>query len=82
MAHIAATIERGYVKHPKKVKLKNHLLDFNRIQDKSSKPQLQKKKGLSKERMQKSKSFWKGLTGLIGKKKKTKLPKKVKQSKG
>jgi hypothetical protein len=67
LAQIAAAVDRGNVKHPKKVKLKNYILKFG----------LKKKIEEDKEvKTQNSKNFWKAL--VMGAKKRP-LPKKVKQ---
>jgi len=71
MANIAACVERGHVKKPKAVTLEKMLLKF------SSKKELE----TAENKLQKSKSFWMGFAGLIGKKDKAKkrpLPRKVK----
>jgi len=57
LAQIAAEIVRGQVKKPKKIKLKDFLLDFKK-----------EKAEPSKEQMQRSKKFWLGAVGVIGKK--------------
>ena len=78
LAQIAAEICKGQVKKPKKIKLKNFLLDFSLKDSKPKKvdPEEQKK------RMTDSKRYWLGLTGVTGNKhlkKKRDLPKRKKK---
>lgn len=60
LAQIAAEIVRGNVKHPKKIKLKNLLLDF------TAKGRTRQ---TDEQRLQRSKDHWLGITGLRGDKK-------------
>ena len=67
MAQIAAEVVRGYVKHPRRVKFKNFLLEFSNRRKRAA--------GLD---AQQSKSAWLAITGVKGDKrhsKKRPLPK-------
>jgi hypothetical protein len=61
LAQIAAAVERGYVKNPKKIKLKDKILKFRSDATKTK---------ADKKKIQQSKDFWKRTVNLSGKKRK------------
>ena len=71
LANIAASVDRGNVKHPRKIKLENYILKFHNRPNQDS-----------GDKMRRSKQHWLTLTGVIGNKKnqkKKQLPNKKKE---